>query len=114
MFTLFTVNLCFQGINNKPKNVSFLGLVNSFASLGNYVGIVPELAARQAQGIIMREASLLMLVCPFQFGTTFLLDCMGHRFILLILYSLHGLMSNHSKGDCLPLTQVEEHPLHKL
>jgi len=33
--------------------------------------MVPELAARQAQGIIMREAPVLKLSCPFQFGTSF-------------------------------------------
>jgi hypothetical protein len=33
--------------------------------------MIPELAARQAQGIIMREAPVLKLSCPFQFDTTF-------------------------------------------
>jgi hypothetical protein len=51
----------------------FLGLVNLLASLGSYVGMIPELAARQAQGIIIAEALLLRLSCLFQFGTTFLL-----------------------------------------
>lgn len=46
-----------------------LGLVNSFVRLGNYVGMIPELAACQAQGIIIREAPLLRLAGPFQFGT---------------------------------------------
>jgi len=49
----------------------FLGLVYSRISWGNQVGMVPELAARQAQGIIMPEAPLLKLSCPFQFGTGF-------------------------------------------
>jgi len=48
-----------------------LGLVSFVISWGNQVGMVPELAARQAQGIIMREASVLKLSCPFQFGTIF-------------------------------------------
>jgi len=55
--------------NKKPKSIKLLGLVKSFASMGNYVCMVPELAACQAQGIIMRDVPLLWLVCPFQFGT---------------------------------------------
>jgi hypothetical protein len=35
--------------------------------------MIPELVARQAQGIIMGEAPRLRLSCPFQFGITFLL-----------------------------------------
>jgi hypothetical protein len=52
-------------------------LFNFLASLGNYVGIIPELAACQAQGIIMRETPLLRLACAFQFGNTFLLSIIG-------------------------------------
>jgi hypothetical protein len=52
----------------KTQEVWFLGLVCLF-SVGGQVGIVPELAARQAQGIIMREAPLLKLSCTFLFGT---------------------------------------------
>jgi len=33
--------------------------------------MVPELAARQAQGIIMRSAPVLKLSCTFKFGTSF-------------------------------------------
>lgn len=69
MFNLCSVNLCFLDVNNKPKKLMFLGLVKSFASLGNYVSMMPELATRQAQDIIIREALLLRLTCPFQFGT---------------------------------------------
>jgi len=66
-----------------------LGLANSFVSLGNYVCMIPELATRQAQGIIIGEALLIRLVCPFQFGTTFLLSCICHRFEItdIIWYS---------------------------
>jgi hypothetical protein len=73
-----------------------LGLVNSPVSFGNYACIIPELAACQAQGIIMREAPILRLACAFQFGTTFLLPFIFYRFGLLIFYSIHFLMSNES------------------
>ena len=33
--------------------------------------MVPELAARQAQGIIMRRAPVLKLSCTLKFGTSF-------------------------------------------
>jgi hypothetical protein len=66
----------------------FLGLVKSFASLDSYVGIVPELATRQAQGIIIREALLLRLTCPFQFGTSFLLPFLLNHSGLILLYSI--------------------------
>jgi hypothetical protein len=56
--------------------------------------MIPELAARQAQGIIMGEAPRLRLSCPFQFGTTFLLSFICHRFELVILYGIQSLMSN--------------------
>jgi hypothetical protein len=48
-----------------------LGLGYFRISWGNQVGMVPELAARQAQGIIMRRAPVVKLHCPFQFGTIF-------------------------------------------
>jgi len=48
-----------------------LGLVSFVISWGNQVGMVPELAARQAQGIIMRRAPVFKLNCPFQSGNIF-------------------------------------------
>jgi len=56
-----------------------LGLVYSAAAGGSQVGMVPELAARQAQGIIMRRAPVVKLSCPFQFGTIFASFCSFFR-----------------------------------
>jgi hypothetical protein len=75
VFMLCTVNQFSHGETKSPRVPDYLGLIGGFASFGNYVGIVPELAARQAQGIIMGEAPRLRLSCPFQFGTAFLLLC---------------------------------------
>jgi hypothetical protein len=56
--------------NKKPKkSVSWAWFV-SF-QLGGQVGMVPELAARQAQGIIMRRAPVVKLGCTVKFGTSF-------------------------------------------
>ncbi|MGD9118361.1 MAG: hypothetical protein PVJ08_06475 [Dehalococcoidia bacterium] len=49
-----------------------MGLV-CLSSVGGQVGIVPELAARQAQGIIMRRAPVVKLSCTVKFGTVCLL-----------------------------------------
>jgi hypothetical protein len=74
VFMLCTVNL-HTSEKQKAQEHHFLGLVNPLASLGDYAGMIPELAARQAQGIIMGEAPVLRLSCPFQFGTTFSSPC---------------------------------------
>jgi len=54
----------------KPKKSNVLGPGWLF-SVGGQVGIVPELVARQAQGIIMGEAPVLKLNVRVQFGTSF-------------------------------------------
>ena len=72
IFVLCAVNFRFSAIgckNSKPKSIMLLGLDYSFVSLGNYVCMMPELAARQAPGIIIRDAPVLKLVWLFQFGT---------------------------------------------
>jgi hypothetical protein len=69
MVTLQAVNRWLGVKIKNPRNLAFLGLVYSATVGGSQVGIVPELVARQAQGIIMRRAPVFKLGCPFQFGT---------------------------------------------
>jgi hypothetical protein len=69
MVTLLAVNRWLGAKIKSPRNLAFLGLVSFVISWGSQVGIVPELAARQAQGIIMRRAPVFKLRCPFQSGT---------------------------------------------
>jgi hypothetical protein len=51
---LYLVNRFY--INKKPRKLIFLGLVQLYRQ-GDYA-IIPELAARQARGIIMMDVSL--------------------------------------------------------
>jgi hypothetical protein len=79
MVTLQAVNRWLGAKIKNPRNLLFLGLVYSPISWGNQVGMVPELAARQAQGIIMRRAPVVKLDWTFQFGTIFASFCSFFR-----------------------------------
>jgi hypothetical protein len=59
--------------NKKPRSLNCLGLVGCFTGPGYYIRMVPELAACQAQDIIMRAVPLFKPAFSFQFGTMFLL-----------------------------------------
>ena len=93
---------------SKPKNIAFLGLDNSLVSQALYIRMVPELAACQAQGIIMRDVPPLKSACFFQFD---------NRFLPYILFSEPVLFYNHGvwmSNVMISNRQVEGNTLHKL
>jgi hypothetical protein len=96
LFKLYAVNLV-EYNNKKPKKLTLLGLAYWFASLGNYVCMIPELAACQAPGIIIRETLRVKLRCPFQFGTIYSYLVYVIVLRMAILYSTRFFLSNRGE-----------------
>jgi hypothetical protein len=81
----FTVNHI-DWINKKPRKQLFLGLVR-LDQWEDYISIIPELAKRQARGIIMFDGSL-RLSRLIQFGTFKL----PYQYIALISFIIESII----------------------